>query len=39
MVIAEKFIHSLVEKYGKHIVYTNGGTCYDEACNILRLKH
>jgi putative transposase len=36
MLIAEKFIHSLVEKYGKHIVYTDGGTWYDEACNILK---
>ncbi len=35
----EKFIHSLVEKYGKHTVYTNGGTWYPEACNILKLKH
>ena len=35
MVIAEKFIGSLVEKYGKHTVYTDGGTWYDdEACNI-----
>ena len=39
ILVAEKFIHSLVEKYGKHTVYTDGGTWYDEACNILRLKH
>ena len=39
MLVAEKFIRSLVEKYGKHTVYTDGGTWYDEACNILRLKH
>jgi putative transposase len=39
MLIAEKFIHSLVEKYGRHTVYTDGGTWYDEACNILKLKH
>ena len=39
MVIAEKFIHSLVDKYRKHTVYTDGGTWYDEACNILKLKH
>jgi putative transposase len=39
MLIAEKFIRSLGEKYGKHTVYTDGGTWYDEACNILRLKH
>ena len=39
MLVAEKFIRSLVEKYGKHTVYTDGGTWYDEACNIIRLKH
>ena len=31
-------LHS-VSKYGRHPVYTDGGTWYDEACNILRLKH
>ncbi|HSF49441.1 MAG TPA: hypothetical protein VLA74_01665 [Nitrososphaeraceae archaeon] len=25
--------------YGKHTVYTDGGTWYNEACNALRLKH
>ena len=39
MLVAEKFIRSLVSKYGRHPVYTDGGTWYDEACNILRLKH
>src|SRR5215207_5305160 len=39
MLVAERFIQSLVEKYGKHTVYTDGGTWYDEACNVLRLKH
>jgi putative transposase len=39
MIVAEKFIRSLIGKYGKHIVYTDGGTWYDEACNVLRLKH
>ena len=39
MLVAEKFIRSLVENYGKHTVYTDGGTWYDEACNILKLKH
>ena len=38
MLIAEKFIRSLVSKYGRHTVYTDGGTWY-EACNILKLKH
>ncbi len=39
MLVAEKFIRSLVEKYGKHTVYTDGGTWYDEACNVIGLKH
>ena len=39
MLIAEKFIRFLLSKYGKHTVYTDGGTWYDEACNVLRLKH
>jgi putative transposase len=39
MLVAEKFICSLVEKYGKHTVYTDGGTWYDEACNVIGLKH
>ena len=38
MLIAEKFIHPLVEKYGIHADYTDGGTWHDETCNILRLK-
>jgi hypothetical protein len=24
-----------VEKYGRHPVYTDGGTWYPEACNVL----
>jgi putative transposase len=39
MLIAEKFIRSLVDKYGKHTVYTDGGTWYLEACKINELKH
>ena len=39
MLVAEKFIRSLVERYGNHTVYTDGGTWYDEACNVLGLKH
>ena len=39
MLVAERFIRSLVSKYGKHTVYTDGGTWYDEACNVLRLKY
>ena len=29
----------VVSKYGKHTVYTDGGTWYDEACNVIGLKH
>ena len=40
MLVADtKFIRSLVSRYGKHTVYTDGGTWYDEACKILKLKH
>ena len=36
MLVAEKFIRSLVSNYGKH---TDGGTWYHEACSIIGLKH
>ena len=39
ILVAEKFIRSLVGNYGKHTVYTDGGTWYLEACNVLKLKH
>jgi len=39
MFVAENFIRSLVSKYVKHTIYTDGVTCYDEACNIIGLKH
>ena len=39
MFVAENFIRSLIEKYGKHTVYTDGGTWYPQACNFLNLKH
>jgi len=39
MPVAEKFLRSVVEKYGKHTVYTDGGTWYPEAYTVLRLKH
>ena len=38
MLVAEKFIRSLVEKYGKHTVYTDGGTWYPEACKINEIE-
>ena len=39
MLVAENFIRSLVSKYGKHTVYTDGDTWYPEACKMLRLNH
>ena len=39
MLILSSFLESLVEKYGRHIVYSDGGTWYPEACNVLGLKH
>ena len=39
LVADKKFIRSLVSTYGKHTVYTDGATWYDEAYNVLRLKH
>ena len=40
MLIAEKFIRSLVSRFGKHTVRTDGGTWYpQQACTFLHLKH
>ena len=39
MFVAKNFIHSLIAKYGKHTVYTDGGTRYPQACNFLHLKY
>ena len=39
MLVAETFLKSLVKLYGKHIVYSDGGTWYPEACNSLGLRH
>ena len=39
MLVAEKFIRSLVDKYRKHIVYTDGGTWYNEAYSVIGLKY
>jgi putative transposase len=39
MCIAENFLRSLISTYGKHTVYTDGGTWYPQACNFLHLKH
>ena len=39
MLIARQFLQSLIIKYGKHSVYTDGGTWYPEAYKVLNLKH
>jgi putative transposase len=39
MFVSDKLIRSLVSKYGKHTVYTDGDTWYPETYNVLRLKH
>jgi putative transposase len=39
MLVAEAFLRSLIKIYGKHIVYSDGGTWYPEACISLGLKH
>lgn len=39
MFVAENFIRSLVDKYGRHTVYTDGGTWYPQARVFLHLKH
>ena len=33
------FLESLVSKYGRHSVYSDGATWYPEVCKILGLKH
>jgi putative transposase len=40
MLIAEEFLHSsMINKYGKHPVSTDGGTRYPQACRFLKIKH
>ena len=39
MLVAEKFIRSLVDNYGRDPIYTEAGTWYPEACNVIGLKH
>jgi len=39
MLVASKFIESLIIKYGRHPIYSDGGTWYPEACIALGLKH
>ena len=39
MLVAERFLSSVVNDYGKHPVSTDGGTWYPMACQFLRLDH
>ena len=39
MFVAERFIQSLIRKYGEHPVSTDGGTWYPQACRFLKIKH
>jgi len=39
MLVAVQLIESLVQKYGKHLVYLDCGTWYLEACTVQGLKH
>ena len=39
MIVAESFLRSLIKIYGKHIVSSDGGTWYPEACIPLGLEH
>jgi putative transposase len=37
---AEQFIQSLIRKYGKHDISTDGGgTCYPQTCRFLNVEH
>jgi putative transposase len=39
MLVAESFLRTLIKVYGKHTVYSDGGSWYPEACSYLGLKH
>ena len=39
MFVAERFIQSLIRKYGEHAVSTDGGTWYPQACQFLKINH
>lgn len=39
ILVAERFIASLIDEFGKHPVSTDGGTWYPQACQFLKLKH
>jgi putative transposase len=37
--VAELFLRTLVNMYGKHVVYTDEGVWYPDACKSLCLEH
>ena len=37
--IAKQFLSTIINKYGKHAVSTDGGTWYPQACKFLNLQH
>jgi putative transposase len=39
ILVAERFISSLINRYGKHSVSTDGGTWYPQACIFLKVEH
>ena len=39
MLVAERFIASLLDSYGRHQVSTDGGTWYPQACKFLKVEH
>jgi transposase-like protein len=39
MLVLSSFLESLISKYGRHSVYSDGATWYPEAYKTLRLKH
>jgi putative transposase len=39
ILVAEQFIQSLIRKYGKYDISTDGGTWYPQACRSLNVEH
>ena len=39
MFVAERFLSSLIQAHGKHLVSTDGGTWYPQTCRFLKQRH
>ncbi len=39
MLVAERFIVYLINKFGKHLVSIDGGTSYFQDCRFLKVDH